>query len=1154
MKNLLYILAIVCPVFMFGQTTTENYIKTTSYQVETTTGSVNDNEKIQSVTYFDGLGRAIQTVAIKQSASSKDIIKHIEYNALGLMEKEYLPYVPSSSGSEGTFRTNALSSTNSFYNDAKYDNTTNPYSQKTFEASPLNRVLAQAAPGADWAKGGDHEIGFGYDSNSANEVRIYSVSTSLANNTYTPTLNGGTSYYAVNQLTKTITYDENHDGTSSNLHTTEEFKDKQGRVILKRTYGESDLNRDGDVLDAGESSAKHDTYYVYDNFGNLTYVLPPLSDANTNKPSTTELNELCYQYKYDYRNRLVEKKIPGKGWEYIVYNKVDQPVMTQDANLEANDEWLFTKYDAMGRVAYSGMMSYGISTSRVTAQSNVNGVSTQFVSRVTSAITIDGTSVYYNSASYPTSTSMVDELHTINYYDTYVDLPSGLSSTATTYYSETSSTATKGLPTVSKVRVLGTSSWITTVSYYDDEGRPIYVYSTNPYLNTTDIIETKYDFVKVTEVKSTHKKTGETDLVTLDKFTYDHAGRVTKQTHKINSLSEEVIAENTYDELGQLESKEVGNTVSTPLQTVDYKYNVRGWLKEINNPASLGTDLFGFKINYNTEDHGADKLYNGNISETEWKTANTDSNLKWYKYDYDALNRITSATSISSNYHLENVVYDLNGNITKLKRQGHIVANPVATNSSHFNTMDDLVYTYNTSSNQLKKVLDNGNDTYGFADGSDTTTEYTYDDNGNMLTDTNKGISSNISYNHLNLPTLVTLSGGNISYIYDATGVKLKKTVSTGATTKYAGNFIYEDSGSGDELKFFNHPEGFVDASGSGYEYVYQYKDHLGNIRLSYKNTGSTGSPTLQIQEENNYYPFGLKHKGYNNNIVSEHPYKFNGKELNEELGLDWYDFGARNYDAALGRWMNIDPLAEEFYDVSPYIAMMNNPLSYIDPDGRFSTNVTENDDGTYTVAEGGDANDGDNNIYVVDSDGNRTGATIGESLTSHSFFDDKENAVVGAVIDMNSTEGQDFIDDEIIEDKPFIGKYLPNATGGENYDLKERGMEDALAEGKTEIQHRYRGSVTSDGKIGSARDFGNVGAGIVAGRFGLSWKGARLGFDTLETSQHSTTGYTGNSLGLMKVTNFRFRREAITTQKAQKVGWEIGIKLNKQDGKIFKN
>ncbi len=178
-----------------------------------------------------------------------------------------------------------------------------------------------------------------------------------------------------------------------------------------------------------------------------------------------------------------------------------------------------------------------------------------------------------------------------------------------------------------------------------------------------------------------------------------------------------------------------------------------------------------------------------------------------------------------------------------------------------------------------------------------------------------------------------------IAQTYSSTGIKLKKIVSTGTNTLYAGNYIYEGTSGNETLKFFSHPEGYVDVP-SGYKYVYQYKDHLGNVRLSYRdNSGS-----LEILEENNYYPFGLKHKGYNDvptafaNIALKR--KFGGKEYQDELGLNWYDITARNYDPALGRWMNVDPLAEQMRRHSPYNYAFNNPLRFIDPDGMSPNDV----------------------------------------------------------------------------------------------------------------------------------------------------------------------------------------------------------------------
>ena len=385
-------------------------------------------------------------------------------------------------------------------------------------------------------------------------------------------------------------------------------------------------------------------------------------------------------------------------------------------------------------------------------------------------------------------------------------------------------------------------------------------------------------------------------------------------------------------------------TNSTGLQTVDYTYNVRGWLKQINDPASLGNDLFAFKIGYN---EGTNALYNGNISVTQWKTANTDNSLKSYDYTYDALNRITSGIDNTGNYNLANISYDKNGNITNLQRQGH--TNEAATS---FGVMDNLTYTYQNKSNKLVIVSDAGNNTYGFKDdytgsGTDTSNDYTYDANGNMETDTNKGITS-ITYNHLNLPTQVHIGTGNISYIYDATGVKLKKIVSAGTTTEYAGNYVYEDTGAGSSLKFFNHPEGYVSpelVSGSvEYDHVYQYKDHLGNVRLSYTDSDNNGSVnSSEILEENNYYPFGLRHKGYNSNINGvDHPYGFGGKEEQNELGLNSYDFGVRNYNPELGRWFNIDPFAEFMRNQSPYNFGFNNPIYFSDFGGNIPWPVPE--------------------------------------------------------------------------------------------------------------------------------------------------------------------------------------------------------------------
>jgi RHS repeat-associated protein len=909
----LLLLAFFLAVNSFGQVlSNENFIYSSTPQKgiqEANYSTLTKADKIQSITYFDGLGRPMQSVAIGQGGNGEDIITPITYDSFGRQDKEYLPYT---AVSNGTYRSTAVIDAATFYNTAKYENTLNPFSEKLFEASPLNRVLQQAAPGNDWALSKNHTIKIDYQTNTATEVKLFQVATLLVTTTglYNPTLSQSTNY-AVGQLYKTITKDENWIATDLNDKTTEEFKDKEGRVVLKRTYN---------------NALPHDTYYVYDEYGNLTYVIPPLANGAFDAAT---LSNLCYQYKYDYRNRLVEKKLPGKDWEFIIYDKLDRVILTQDANLKADNKWLFTKYDAFSRPVYTGEYTDLLHTTRASMQAFAAANTSLFEKKQTTERTINGTKINYTNNAFPNlpDSDPNINLFTINYYDDYanVDLQG-----AGTAFGQTTVNS-KGLPTVNKVRVLETTQWITNVSYYDDKARPIYSFSKNDYLGTTVTVQSNLDFVgKVLKTITNHIRTAPAsmNITIIDDFTYDNSGRLLTQTQKINNQDEELIVFNKYDDLGQLFKKEVGGkTIQARLQTVDYTYNIRGWLKGINDVSNIGNDLFSFKISYN--DGPTDplkKLYNGNISQTFWKTTNAiDTSLRSYDYSYDALNRLTLAAD-NQNKFKEQLEYDTNGNITFLQRDGNTVPG-----TQNYGAIDNLTYAY--TGNRLDKVTDATSNTEGFNNGtSGASNDYSYDDNGNMKTDLNKAITD-IAYNHLNLPRQVTINGQNINYTYDATGVKQRK-IAAGITTDYASGFQYE----GPVLKFFPTPEGYVEYNNGTFTYIYQYKDHLGNVRLTYKNIGTT-TPTLQIVEESNYYPFGLKQKVDGEQIYnSSYKYKYNGKELQDEMGLNLYDYGARNYDPALGRWMNIDPLAEKSRRFNPYAYALDNPVYFIDPDGMMAS------------------------------------------------------------------------------------------------------------------------------------------------------------------------------------------------------------------------
>ncbi|RXM42097.1 DUF6443 domain-containing protein [Flavobacterium sp. YO64] len=919
----------------------ENFIYTVTPKKAVQSGNLNTltkDQMSQNVSYFDGLGRPVQTTAIGQGANGEDLITPVEYDGFGRQIKEYLPYAAANGGNSYP-RIELLTAVNtsiSFY--TNYKNTSNPFSEKQLEASPLNRVLKQAAPGTSWEMSRGQEIKLKYQTNQDAEVRLFKANTSwdASLGLYGVSfLDAGS--YGINELYKNVTFDENSGNTPTETGgSTVEFKNKEGQVVLKRTY------------DAGD---KHDTYYVYDIYGNLTYVIPPKAEGVI---SNQMLDDLCYQYKYDNKNRLVEKKLPGKQWEFIVYDKLDRPAATGPVFSPFKDDssigWMITKYDAFNRSVYTGWNNQTCtSAARKAFQDAQNAAAICSETKETSG-NIDAIQVYYSN-----NTAIKNfKLLTVNYYDNY-NYPN-----APTVPSQIEDqlvlSNVKSLATGSWVRTLESASSLageTTTTFYDDKARPIRTYLQNHLAGYT-ITDSKLDFTgKTLYTISKHKRTsGSIELIIREEFTYSPQDRLLTHTHQVNGGAVQLMASNTYDEMGQLISKNVGNSTGSPLQKVDYNYNVRGWLTGINEIDNLQQDadpedLFAFKINYDkpeTQNPDVDPLYNGNIAETLWKTA-SNRPLRSYGYRYDKLNRLNDAfyrkpedAVPNSGAYNESLSYDKNGNIKFLERNGDNDAPSIVFK------IDDLTYVYeNENSNKLVKVTEStaGNDNSGFIDGNKTGDDYSYDANGNMTSDKNKNIT-NIAYNQLNLPKKITFGTGNtIEYIYNAAGQKLSKIVTdagVAAVTDYLGGFQYKNN----NLEFFPTAEGYVKNTDGVLSYVFQYKDHLGNIRVSYAKNPQT--QVLEIIEENNYYPFGLKHKGYTYEIDSNNKYKYNGKELQDELGLNMYDYGARNYDPALGRWMNIDPLAEQGRRWSPYNYAMDNPVYFIDPDGQWPTLPSWND------------------------------------------------------------------------------------------------------------------------------------------------------------------------------------------------------------------
>ena len=604
------------------------------------------------------------------------------------------------------------------------------------------------------------------------------------------------------------------------------------------------------------------------------------------------------QYEYDARGRCTKKKLPGADFVEYTYNDADQLVFSQDGNqrAQATKKWTYYLYDKFGRL---------------TEQGETESIENHSVSELQLSNCYDG-------YGFLGTTGFDDIVYSINEADKKYG---------------------KGMLTGSSVAVPGSFSRIYTAYYYDAEGRMVKSVQNN-LLDGFDVTETAYTFSgNPSVVTHVHSAAGNDRLTETYAYSYDHNDRLAKVEHTLNGIKV-TLADYIYDDLGRLEQK---NLHGLPLHRQEYKYNVRALL------TSISGNFFGESLYYYTGDNPV-KCYIGNISSVK-SSFNGPPRERCYQFRYDGLNRLTDAHFSGSVYDpkfpagnfAEHVTaYDKNSNILGLSRYGQ-------TGAGSFGLIDSL--TYSLQGNRITRVDDAATaSAYGggfeFKDAVKQDNEYVYDANGNLTKDLNKGIVG-IQYNYLNLPNKVTFGDGStITYTYAADGTKLRtlyKVGSTTTTTNYCGNVIYENG----VRKYLLTEEGYVSLSDGIYHYF--YRDHLGNVRLVMgAPTGSGG----KVEERNDYYPFG----GLIADLGSVQPYKYNGKELDTKKGLNWYDYGARQYDAALGRFTTVDPSSEKYYPTSPYVYCGGNPINRIDPTGadwyrdeygnyhwvKAGTNVTE--------------------------------------------------------------------------------------------------------------------------------------------------------------------------------------------------------------------
>jgi len=902
----------------------QNYVISRSFKNGVATEANDVSKTTTQIQYLDGLGRPIQSIAVGQSPTGKDVITHQAYDAFGREPNQFLPFTDTNTGATGAFRTNAATLQNTFYSSnipqLAAGDLGRPFQETTFEASPLNRVVNQRTPGN---KSNNSTIEYLVNKGTSGllAVKRYDFQ---ENAVLTQTVTY-VAYYPDNQLTIVKITDE--EGKIML-----EAKDKEGQTILKRALV--------------DESTYADTYYVYDDLSRLRAVLQP------NYQTEANATKYAFLYRYDTRGRLVEKQVPGAESVEMRYDQYDRLVLSRDGNQRVNSKWSFTKYDAFNRVIMTGEISNSLAPTQTELLSNGHHES----------LTGAGEVKYSLNGTLP---STISESHvlTVTYYDDY---NSWGALSYTNPYSIANETNLKGYLTGGRSRVIESnntySSFLVNTIYYDGNYRVIqtckelYGFSSGERVTRTSF-KYKYALANVVE-REQQEQEAETQIgkVKTEKtYSYDHADRLMGVQHQLSvsgvARPEVGLSSMGYNELGQLSTKWLHSLDGTNYRRKQgYTYNIRGWqaehqVKYKTEGVSGEQTQFSYGLNYET---GSSKYTNGNISSMSWTHGVMDSYPVVngsYSFTYDGLNRLKS-TGISAENNEGGIDYDANGNIKLLKRWKAGVL------------IDDLVYNY-SNGNRLNGIVDNSLNPDGFKEApGGGLSSYAYDANGNLTQDLNKEILANkLNYNLLNLVRYVELGTtvvNKLKYVYDATGEKLRfdyehgTDASKNETSRYVGSVEYSSNG----LKRIGTGEGqivFGSATvGVGVEsYEYYLTDHLGNTREVVTSQG-------QLLQRTDYYGFGLPIVLTPSNVDASrkvNKYLYNGKEL--QPNTNWLDYGARMYTPEIGRWGVVDPLAEITPHLSVYQYGNLNPIAFTDPTGMTSQRIQDLNGNWHEIGNG---------------------------------------------------------------------------------------------------------------------------------------------------------------------------------------------------------
>lgn len=780
---------LLLPVPGKSQSPNKNYVRTRTYL------DPDQNRYLDRIQYYDGLGRPVQTVDRKVTPLQKDLVHMQEYD---LFDRESVAWLPAVSSGDGDYVDPAAVKLGASMLNA-YD--LNPYSKPVYEPSPLNRLVEQYSPGVAWQNAGK-SVKTEYTTNKGSSGPLSCWMYQVMGEERNAYLSKNGAYPDARLYVTRITDEQ------KNVSYT--FTDKEGRVVLSRQIN---------------ANVQHDTYYVYDAYGNLCYVLPPkftvLLPIMPQLPdAVSTMQELVYVYKYDYRGNCIASRVPGADWVKRVYDQSDRLILTQDGEQRKRGEWQFSLSDIFGRPTVTGTCTNVLSDTDYYKT---------FQNSIVRAAWKGGTTDLkgYDCAALLVNRKAVN----VNYYDDYSFIGTNgvsaeLARDVQPGYGVPFAKRENGRLTGSLTLVFDgtqTPSYLCSALYYDDLGRVVQSKASN-LLGGFDKSYLALNFTG-RPLKELHVHTGAGNapasrVEELYTYSYDHAGRQTEVKHKIGTGTEVLLAGNSYDELGRLKQTTRGGTATLP---TDYGYTVRSWTNRIGNP------LFTEELTYDD---------NGNIAAQQWTQ---DGKTRKYAFVYDSLSRLTravySGTNTGSEEYGTSYRYDKHGNPTGIRRYGK-----TGTGAADYGPTDRLSLTY--TGNQLKSVYDSvlsvsNPGTTHFRNNANADAEYAFNANGAMTKDLNKGISD-IQYNFLNLPTQIDLKNpqgeARTETVYSADGLKRRviqkwnanyssspvigSAVDVAAlnqtkTTDYVENLMYENG----VLKRIQVEGGYYDMSAGKYYY-----------------------------------------------------------------------------------------------------------------------------------------------------------------------------------------------------------------------------------------------------------------------------------------------------------------------------------------------